>query len=615
MRRISLKLLAAGCLMLSFLGVPGAHSAVAQTLPWPHQASDIPPDPAVRYGALPNGMRYVLMRNATPPGQIAMRLRIAAGSLQESDAQQGIAHFLEHLAFRGSTNVAAGELQRMLERIGLRMGADTNATTGQTQTVYRFDLTNNQDQTIDTGLMLMREIASELLITPEAVDMERGVVLSEERFRDSPAARAREAQAAFLLKGQFALQRLPIGKPEVIRAAPASELVDYYRTYYRPERTVLVMTGDFDVAAMEQKIAQRFSDWQAKATDRPDPDLGAPLQRELETALFVEAAGPRFVSVSWAKPYDASPDTAANRRRNLVEAIGLAVINQRLQRAASRVDPPFLGAGVSRNNMWRSANMATLSVSYEGEAWREALLEAERIRLDVVANGVAQHEVDRELTSLRSRHDAAIARVSTRPTPGLANGILGALEREEVFSDPPTDYAVMAEDLRRLRASDVSAALRETFAGQGPLLFLASEAPVENGEAALAEVFEQAKHAPALVAAAPNRGDWPYTNFGRPGAVVEQRDVPDLGVRFARFANGVLLTIKPTRLRADEVLVSVQLDGGRKLLPKDQISVVWAANVLISGGLEELDQLDIRRALTARIYGASFGIGEDAFTL
>ena len=222
----------------------------APTLPaataWPQAASDIAPDPAVRFGTLPNGMRYALQRSASPPGQASIRLRFDAGSMMETDAQQGLAHFLEHMAFNGSTHVPEGEMVKILERLGLSFGADTNASTSFTQTVYKLDLPNVSDETVDTALMLMRETASELTISQEAVDRERGVVLSEERSSDSPAYRVTKARLAFLLDGQLAPNRMPIGQATILQTATRDQIADYYARYYRPDRAVLIMVGDFD---------------------------------------------------------------------------------------------------------------------------------------------------------------------------------------------------------------------------------------------------------------------------------------------------------------------------------------------------------------------------------
>ena len=189
---------------------------------WGQSYSDLKPEADVRFGQLPNGVRYAVMRNATPGGQASLRLRIGAGSLQEHDDQQGLAHFLEHMAFRGSTHVPENELVKILQRHGLAFGPDTNAFTSFDQTVYELDLPETDPDTLDTGLMLLRETASELTLSQSAMDAERGVILSEERLRDSPAYQAQKAELGFLLAGQRAPQRWPIGKVDVIRTAPVS---------------------------------------------------------------------------------------------------------------------------------------------------------------------------------------------------------------------------------------------------------------------------------------------------------------------------------------------------------------------------------------------------------
>jgi zinc protease len=174
-------------------------------------------------------MTYALMRNATPTGQASLRLRIAAGSMMESDAQQGLAHFLEHMAFNGSAKVPAGDMVKILERHGLAFGADTNASTSWWETIYKLDIPKTDDDTVDTSLMLLREIAGELTLPQSALDKERGVVLSEERLDDNPSYRSFKNRLQFLLPGQPASARLPIGKVEVIGNAPRAALADFYQ--------------------------------------------------------------------------------------------------------------------------------------------------------------------------------------------------------------------------------------------------------------------------------------------------------------------------------------------------------------------------------------------------
>jgi zinc protease len=192
-------------------------------------------DPELKLGTLPNGLRYVVRRNRTPPGEASVRLRIDTGSLNEADDQRGLAHFLEHMVLNGTEKVPEGDFVRRLERAGLRFGPDTNASTGFGQTVFKLDLPETDKSTLDEAFFLLREVVGRATLDAAAVDRERGIILSEERARATPAYRLLVDQLAWLYPGQRVGQRLPIGTPEVIRSAPRQRLLDYYRAWYRPE--------------------------------------------------------------------------------------------------------------------------------------------------------------------------------------------------------------------------------------------------------------------------------------------------------------------------------------------------------------------------------------------
>ena len=181
----------------------------------------------MRFGTLPNGVRYAIMHNETPTDGVAMRMRIGAGSLQERDEEQGLAHFLEHMAFRGSTNIADGEVVHMLERQGLQFGPDTNAFTAQDETVYMFNFPKADATALDTGLKLFREIGERLNLSQAAIDAEKGVVLSEERLRDTPQYRTVKANLSTVLDGTRLVSRWPIGKVETINAANHDRIARY----------------------------------------------------------------------------------------------------------------------------------------------------------------------------------------------------------------------------------------------------------------------------------------------------------------------------------------------------------------------------------------------------
>ena len=246
----------------------------------------------MRYGTLPNGMRYALRHNATPPHQTSLRLRIDAGSLEEQDDQRGLAHFIEHMAFNGSTHVPEGEFVHRLERLGLRFGADTNAGTEFTQTVYKLDLPESKPASIDEGLFLLREVAGEVSFAPAAIDRERGIVQSEERSRAGPQYRIFVDQMNYLLRGQSAAEPHPDRHSRSDRHRPA-----------RPLRRLLRRL--LPARARDPDRGRRFQSRRDGGQDpRPLRRLARPAARPAPIPISARSrrGGPR--RICWSSPAD-----------------------------------------------------------------------------------------------------------------------------------------------------------------------------------------------------------------------------------------------------------------------------------------------------------------------
>jgi zinc protease len=592
------------------------HALAADAPVWPQAKSDLPADPAIRFGTLPNGMRYALMRNATPSGQVSMRLRINGGSLMERDDQQGLAHFLEHMAFEGSKNVPNGELIKTLERLGLSFGADTNAQTEETQTIYQFDLPKNDDASIDTGLMLFRETAGNLLIDQGAMDHERGVILSEERARDTPAYRVYKEQLKFLLGDHLATKRFPIGVDSVLDVAKRDRIADFYNAYYHPDRATLIVTGDFDPAKVEDKIKAKFGDWKSTNKEGTNPVLTLPIKRGPEVKIAVEPGTAQTLSLSWIAPPDLQADTRAKRRSDVIEMLGFAVLNRRMEREARSANPPFIGAGAGRNDYYHSANITSLEVNVPTGQWQKGLAAAVADERRITQFGVTQAEMDREVEALRTSLRARVSTMATRKTPELADELVGTLEDGVVETNPAQDLAMYEDDVRSLTPAALDGALKVAFTGSGPLVFLGSPTAVEGGEPALKAALTQDLAAPVTAGATQVAKTWPYDNFGAPGAVAEQTDVTDLDLVQVRFANGVRLIVKPTKFRDDQIVVDVRIGAGREKMPTDKITAAWAApGSFIEGGLKDLTAEEVEQIMTSHVVGASLSVGDDSFNL
>src|SRR5580692_5341647 len=218
----------------------------------------LPFDAAVHRGTLPNGLQFFIRQNERPAKRVLLRLVVKAGSLDETDDQQGLAHFIEHMAFNGSDHFKPGELVSYFESTGARLGPHVNAYTSFNETVYMLELPTDKPEIVANGLTALADFAGGLTLDPVEVDKERGVVIEEWRGGLGAGSRVRDQQIPVLyLNSRYAL-RLPIGKPDIIRTAPAARLRAFYDTWYRPERMAVVAVGDIDTQQIESAIRTSF---------------------------------------------------------------------------------------------------------------------------------------------------------------------------------------------------------------------------------------------------------------------------------------------------------------------------------------------------------------------
>ena len=583
---------------------------------WAQTTSDVAPDSAVRFGTLPNGMRYAIMHNATPPGQASLRLRVDAGSLMEQDDQLGLAHFMEHMAFNGSTNIPEGELLPILERLGLAFGPDTNAFTSFDQTVYQLDLPNTEGETVDTALMIMRDMVGEATLAADAIDRERGIVLSEERTRASPGLRLAIANFDFLMQGQRAPERFPIGDPEVLANAPQERFAAFYNAYYRPERTTLVAVGDFDVDAMEARVHAEFSDWTNSHPNGPEPDLGTVAPRTPEAFVFSEPGASSMIEMAWVAAPTLTPDSTEARRLDLIRSLGFAVLNRRFGRLAREDNPPFVSASGSRSTLFDSQDQVSFTAAYRPGEWARALSVLEQERRRLLEYGITAEELNREITEYRTAYESYVAGASTRTTPALADGITGTVHDQEVFSSPGDDLTRFEAAVAGLTPEAVMAELRTQLQGDGPLVFVATPTPIEGGTDAVMTALTEAQSATLSAGVQTESQAWPYADFGAPGQIAERGVIEDIGATTVRFANGVRLTVKPTEFRDDEVLVAVNLEGGRLALSNDEVLPTWgASSALIEGGLGRISREDMEAVLASDVLTTQFALSDAEWSL
>lgn len=605
-------------LLLAALLAAGGLSAreLERRTAWPHATSDLSPDPAVIWGRLDNGMGYVLLPNGTPKDRVSLRLLIDAGSLMERDDQRGLAHFLEHMAFKGSETMPAGDLVQYLERLGMAFGADTNARTSFESTVYQLELPANDAQLVDRSLFVLREKADRLLVSAAELERERGVVLSEKRLRETPQMRAVEKNLAFLYPGTVVPERMPIGLETVISTAPRERLVDFYRTYYTPSRITLVAVGSFDPAAFAQSLRKHFDSFQARGPEARNPEMGEVRARGLDTRFHFEADGRTSIALQVVKPLAPMPDVHVRRAEEMNLYIAHAIIARRLTTLAMQPGVSFLGGGANADDFLGLARTGTVMLNARPEQWRAALAVGEQELRRALTHGFTASELDEQRKTILAEFDERARAASTRESPELADELVQSLIEGHAFTNPAQDV----EEVNRLMAAvtpeSARQALRTLWSGSGPLIFVAGPLELDHPETAIAQAY-RASEAVAVAAPADNAiQEFAYRSFGPAPTIAEQRVTEVLGITQLRFSNNVRVNLKRTEFEANSVLVTVRFGGGRLELPRDKPGLEQLAEATyIAGGLEQHSLDELNRIIAGRSVGLGFEVEDDAFIL
>ncbi len=606
---------------------PGAPRAQVGALAPPAQAPAVdadtaaleavlPLDTAVRSGRLPNGLRYFLRQNGRPAKRVSMRLAVDVGSVQEADDQRGLAHFLEHMAFNGSTHFKPGELVAFLESIGARFGPHVNASTSFDETIYMLDVPTDREGYVDKGLLALRDFAGGATLTTEEIEKERGVVIEEWRGRLGAQSRITDQQLPVIFAGSRYADRLPIGLPEVLRSFPPQRVRDFYQAWYRADRMAVVVSGDLPLDESERLVKARFGDLPLPgpaptAIDAKVPPHTAPLYKMVSDA---EAQGSSVTAIFKHTPQP--EDTVGAYRRSLVRSLGLQMFASRLAELARQPDAPFLSADAGTSNIGRNLSVFELSAEVaEGgiAAGLEAVVrEARRVQ----QFGFAAAELDRAKRGLLAGYERSYNDRTTAESPSLANELV----RHFLQGEPAPGIAFEFQLARRFVPSvtlDEVTTLMKGLVRDDSRVVLGIAAAKPGVTLPTDDTLKTALSAAFAATVAP----WNDGLAGRelvatppaPGKVTGRRQIAELGVTVLTLSNGMEVWLKPTDFKADQVVFSAYAFGGGSLATEADFTEASLAPALVGlGGLGGLNPVDLEKVLAGRIAAASPDI--DSYT-
>lgn len=594
---------------------PGPVPDSVDTQPWLYRGSDIPPDPAWTFGVLSNGVRYAVRRGRVPPQQVSIRVGIEAGSLMERDSERGFAHFIEHLSFRGSKYVTDGEAKRVWQRLGATFGSDTNAVTTLTQTIYKLDLPGATPAGLDESMKILSGMMSGPTMTQAEVDAERRTVLAENRERQGAQVRVMDATTALFFHGQPLASRAPIGTVETLNAATPQALRAFHDRWYRPERAIVVISGDGDPAVFESLIRKYFSDWKGKGPTPVDPDFGKPVSDGPLSEVIVEPGVPMIVSLATLRPWQQKNDTVAYNQGKLIDLVAVRLINRRLEQRA-RAGGSFLQAQVGQEDVARSVDGTFVQIVPLGEDWQAALRDVRAVIADALSNPSSPEDIRREANEFFSALQVGVETERAEPASKQADDILEAVNIRETVATAQVALDVFSGIKDGITPEAILASTRRLFGGVGPRAILTTPKPLPGGEALLAQALTAPVQASASASqnAAVSFAQLP--SLGKPGKVTGREPVQGLDMETVSFANGVKLILFPTPAEAGKVYVAVSFGDGMKALPPDRPTLAWAGPAaLVASGIGPFDQNALDRLTSARRINMGLEIGQDAFVL
>ncbi|WP_276483694.1 M16 family metallopeptidase [Paraflavitalea pollutisoli] len=571
-------------------------------------------DQLVITGQLPNGLRYYIRRNLHPARRAVLYLATKAGSVQETDDQQGLAHFTEHLAFKGTKHFPGKALVDYLQRAGVQLGADLNAYTSFEETVYQLPVPTDDPSVLSTGVQVLRDWAGDVLIDTTEMQQERGVILEEKRQRKGLQQRIQDASLPVLLNQSRHTLRQPIGREAVIAGAAPALLRSFYRDWYRPDLQAIIAVGDFDPATMESLIRRLFSDLRNPANPPDRVVYDVPLTGQQQYKSFTDTE----ITQTTIEVLCKYKTRATHSEQSLVQGMSLQLFNTmlagRLRELQQSGNPPFRSASASISSLFRGVGAAKVSVTvHPGETakgFAGVWTELRRVQ----QHGFTANELKRAKAVFMENQANRYRERDHVESKTYVNKYLQHFLNDAPYPEDSFYYAFYQ---RYIDAVDLPAVngwiSRFTDSTNRDIYVLApaSLAVQLPQQAQIAQWVQDALSAevPAYKEEITNATLMPL--LPRAGKIVEEKQLTAIGTTAIILNNGVRVYLKPTRFQSDEIVVSSFSPGGYSLYGEDDLHTATnAAGMVAQSGLSTFDARSLPKLLADKKVSVSPYIAE-----
>ena len=584
----------------------------------------LPNDPEVRVGKLDNGMTYYIRHNDQPAQRAEFYLATDVGAFQESDDQDGLAHFLEHMCFNGTKNFPGKSLLEWLQSIGAEFGRNINASTGFEQTQY---MLNNipivRESVIDSCILVLHDYSHFVTNDPEEIDAERAVILEERRTRRSAGWRMFEKALPYYYGDTPYAKRTLIGGEEQLKTFAYESLTNFYETWCRPDLQAIIVVGDVDVDQIEAKIKNIFADVPAPVNPREKVLYQLPQNEEPIIGIITDPeATSSSIEVLWkGEPMPKEfGNTVEGYFYELVKTYVGYIMSERFDDITAKPDAPYFGGSLDIGELCASCEAVVGNVSFkEGDAenaFRAFMLEVEKMK----RFGFTEGEVKRASAKIISRYEKAVEAACTRKNADFVRPLLDAFYYNEAYMDPATELQVVQAISSQINATVINQIVAEMITDHNMVILY--NGPEKEGlanptEAQLAAIIAEVKTA-EIEANVEESIDEPLISKELKGSKVKKTETGIYGSTVWTLANGLKVVVLPTKHKMDQVLFSLEWKGGRTLIETIDLpsfeSNIWGTYVGTTG-ISKFPETTLSKMLAGKMVGVSPSIGNTTHSI
>ncbi|XPV74704.1 MAG: M16 family metallopeptidase [Desulfovibrio sp.] len=579
---------------------------------WPHENSSLKPHPDAVFGRLDNGLRYVVLRHASPKGRAALYLNMQIGSFMEKDDQAGLAHYMEHMVFNGSTHFEPGELIKYFQSVGMGFGSDANAHTTSRETLYKLKVPTDNAEVLNKGLVVLADFLGGASILEQEVSNERGIILEEKAARDSERFRAMQRRLRFIHPDTRFIHPT-IGTEVVIKGADAKQLRAFYDSWYRPELAVVVAVGDFDVQDMEKQIKSIFSPIENRVARGNIPYWGDTDAKGVQAYYDHRPGTTGMLMVEALHPRKHERDSLDVQLTMIEEQVAVRMLQARLMRLSTQDDAAVMKGMAQISNSFNLMKSPRIITILRDNQWEKALGFAENELRRALTYGFTELELKQAKKFFRNYFKQAIKNEAARSNSEIAEEIVACMNKDRVYQSPVQSLELFTKFLDKMTIADVDETFRAAWDVDNRLISLsgvevkdAKGETATNPEELMLGVWKGASAAKVEEWKAEAKVRFPYLPVAKDsGKVVmryEEKSQPaPYRYRAADYENGFSLFMKPTSVEKGRVVMNLSFGKGSAYMnDEEQVLARFALRVLKGSGVGRLSQLEQSQVLAGR---------------